>query len=150
MFFFLSHSIPLNYLIFHFIVYIENPLIYQQCTHTTRSHITQKAGFRLFRSVFGKGKKCKKIETEAISQKWKMNFGKSDALNSGDCCWLYYSEERNALEGNKTVQAKQNFIFLFVEGRAEKAAKRKISNEKLFLNGKAYMKLCSFTSHGTG
>lgn len=53
-----------------------------------------------------------KEKLKQFSQKWKMNFGKSDALNSGDCCWLYYfsKETRDSLEGNKIKIAKARKI----------------------------------------
>ena len=73
------------------------------------AHATQKNWLPII--FFSNCENKIKFTTEAISQKWKMNFGKSDALNSGDCCWLYYFRKKKILSKEIKLYNRSTFLF---------------------------------------
>lgn len=107
----LSHSSRLlNYLIFHFIVYIENPLISSPTMHSlhtdgppcTSRTLREMESWLPIISFSNGTEEFYFIKLKQFSQKWKMNFGKSDALNSGGLFLIVLFSQKETL--SKEIQ----------------------------------------------
>lgn len=119
----------LNYLIFHFIVYIENPLIPRQCTHSTSLAFPIISSWRR-----------KKNWNWSIFPEVKNEFfrkAKSDALNSGgfvvDCVISQKARRKCSRDRGESQAVRAEILYFYCARNCWWVAERFASSQKTLL-----------------